>query len=339
MSAAARRQAITRGREALRTLSTTAPDAIRDQVLAVVRDVAGADDAVYFRYALVDGERYYAMMRSTAPSTNILYRAFEGQRQLRGLHDHLRPQPVEVSRFVGQTFLRNLPHAEGSALARAYESLHIRDEQRALVYDGPRFIGRVSVHHAEPRRFDADTTTDLNHIADEVRAALVAADRLERADLDAPLQLVVDAEGRIELASSTNHPWLTVERRSTIAAIVARADRHARFDSAFVIDGARMTMVRLYGQSVRYLITFEALTAPELSPDALLSPRQREVADYACAGATAREIGQTLGLSTETVREHLKEIYRRLGIASRVELVNMLRGSVTGGPHTPRSNP
>lgn len=181
------------------------------------------------------------------------------------------------------------------------------EEVRTLVLldDRPRFIGRVAVHHAE---------------------------------LDAPLQLVVDPDGHVELVSRTG-TWLTPQRRAVIAAIIGRAERGPTFEPIVEIDGARATMVRLYGASVRYLVTLEAIVAPELSPDLLLTPRQREVADYACVGATAREIGETLGLSSETVRDHLKEIYRRLGIASRVELVHLLRPGSGRGPDEERSIP
>jgi DNA-binding CsgD family transcriptional regulator len=55
-----------------------------------------------------------------------------------------------------------------------------------------------------------------------------------------------------------------------------------------------------------------------------LSPRQREIAEYAAAGATAREIATTLEISQHTVRQHLKEVYRTLGVSSRLELVRVI---------------
>jgi DNA-binding CsgD family transcriptional regulator len=55
-----------------------------------------------------------------------------------------------------------------------------------------------------------------------------------------------------------------------------------------------------------------------------LSPRQLEIAEYAAAGATAREIASTLGISPHTVRQHIKDAYRMLGVSSRVELVRAI---------------
>ena len=51
-----------------------------------------------------------------------------------------------------------------------------------------------------------------------------------------------------------------------------------------------------------------------------LTERQREVSEYAAAGATVPEIATTLALSRNTVRTHLKAAYRELGVSNRVEL-------------------
>lgn len=56
-----------------------------------------------------------------------------------------------------------------------------------------------------------------------------------------------------------------------------------------------------------------------------LTPRQREVAELASYGATTDEIASHLGISPNTVRTHLKAVYRDLGVANRVELAATLR--------------
>jgi DNA-binding NarL/FixJ family response regulator len=48
-----------------------------------------------------------------------------------------------------------------------------------------------------------------------------------------------------------------------------------------------------------------------------LTPRQREVADALMEGSTNVEIGQRFGISEHTVRRHVEEILRRLGVANR----------------------
>ncbi|MGY1673105.1 ATP-binding protein [Geodermatophilus sp. SYSU D00710] len=51
-----------------------------------------------------------------------------------------------------------------------------------------------------------------------------------------------------------------------------------------------------------------------------LTPREREVAELAAAGLTAREIGARLFIGERTVEGHLARAYARLGVRSRVEL-------------------
>ena len=43
--------------------------------------------------------------------------------------------------------------------------------------------------------------------------------------------------------------------------------------------------------------------------------------DLLCAGASTDDIARALVLSTETVRSHLKRIYRKLAVRSRADAV------------------
>ena len=51
-----------------------------------------------------------------------------------------------------------------------------------------------------------------------------------------------------------------------------------------------------------------------------LTAREREIAELVAAGQTNREIAEQLVLSTRTIDAHLRNIYAKLGIRSRVEL-------------------
>ncbi len=57
-----------------------------------------------------------------------------------------------------------------------------------------------------------------------------------------------------------------------------------------------------------------------------LTAREREIAEAFSHGETHREIGERLGLSPNTVRRHLANIYEKLGIASKAELDRMISG-------------
>ncbi|WP_226925372.1 helix-turn-helix transcriptional regulator [Georgenia thermotolerans] len=62
-----------------------------------------------------------------------------------------------------------------------------------------------------------------------------------------------------------------------------------------------------------------------LVDDSGLSPREREIAGLVLAGKTYREIGDTIYISPRTVEHHVARIRRRLGAASRSELLARLR--------------
>ncbi|WP_245720466.1 LuxR C-terminal-related transcriptional regulator [Nocardia uniformis] len=64
---------------------------------------------------------------------------------------------------------------------------------------------------------------------------------------------------------------------------------------------------------------------PEPLPDAVLSEREREVAELVLLGLTYREIGARLYISAKTVEHHVARIRRRIGAGSRSELLSMLR--------------
>jgi DNA-binding CsgD family transcriptional regulator len=52
-----------------------------------------------------------------------------------------------------------------------------------------------------------------------------------------------------------------------------------------------------------------------------LTPREREIVELVATGATNREIAARLELSPRTVDHHLRQVFSKLGIASRAELL------------------
>ncbi len=73
--------------------------------------------------------------------------------------------------------------------------------------------------------------------------------------------------------------------------------------------------LRAAGERVESTVPAQALTA-----------QQRQIADLVATGATNTEIATRLFLSRRTVEHHLGNIYHRLGIRSRVDLVRYLTG-------------
>jgi DNA-binding NarL/FixJ family response regulator len=56
-----------------------------------------------------------------------------------------------------------------------------------------------------------------------------------------------------------------------------------------------------------------------------LTAREREVAELVATGRTNREIAEQLVLSTRTIEAHLRSIYAKLTVRSRVELTRALQ--------------
>jgi DNA-binding CsgD family transcriptional regulator len=63
-------------------------------------------------------------------------------------------------------------------------------------------------------------------------------------------------------------------------------------------------------------------------PEAVdLTPREREIALLAAAGASSREIASRLVISVRTVDNHLQNAYRKLGVTGRQDLPRVLSGT------------
>lgn len=71
----------------------------------------------------------------------------------------------------------------------------------------------------------------------------------------------------------------------------------------------------------------------DLSP---LTRRQADVIDALRSGLRLTQIARHLELSLHTVRNHLKQAYRKLGVHSQVELLAMLNGQIPYVPREPR---
>ena len=60
---------------------------------------------------------------------------------------------------------------------------------------------------------------------------------------------------------------------------------------------------------------------PQQAPRLRLPPRQREVLGLLAEGRTNKEIAQRLAISPATVGSHIKNLYRKLAVHSRVQVV------------------
>ncbi|MFN8051539.1 MAG: helix-turn-helix transcriptional regulator [Acidimicrobiales bacterium] len=54
-----------------------------------------------------------------------------------------------------------------------------------------------------------------------------------------------------------------------------------------------------------------------------LSAREQEVLSLLCMGYRNKDIAEALYISTETVKSHLKAIFRKFGVSSRCEVISL----------------
>jgi DNA-binding NarL/FixJ family response regulator len=68
-------------------------------------------------------------------------------------------------------------------------------------------------------------------------------------------------------------------------------------------------------------------SAPD--PAVVLTPRERQILDLICSGASYRDIGAALGITLGTVQTHVKNVYGKLGVGSKVEAMRWTLGAST----------
>lgn len=74
----------------------------------------------------------------------------------------------------------------------------------------------------------------------------------------------------------------------------------------------------------RHVVNFFRFKQRVKSPDVDLTDRQKDILQGLVDGKSYKMIADSCGITLETVRDHIKKIYRKLQINSRGELVSML---------------
>ena len=154
------------------------------------------------------------------------------------------------------------------------------------------------------------------------RAALVA---LEREALRAPVEptsLVLAPSGAVVLGSGPTARWLGIPAVAEALPALLRAPGPHPALSQLRVDCRAQPMQGAAGPHT--LLELRSLRALQAPATARLSAVQATVADFAAAGATVLEISAALQRSPETVRTHIKRIYKLLGVSSRLELAETL---------------
>ena len=66
-----------------------------------------------------------------------------------------------------------------------------------------------------------------------------------------------------------------------------------------------------------------------------ITRREMQIVESLIFGASARDIASDLGVSFHTIRTHIRNIYTKLGVASRVELLRRVSAIESIAPRAP----
>jgi DNA-binding CsgD family transcriptional regulator len=205
-------------------------------------------------------------------------------------------------------------------LAKAWACVGIGDRKLAVVIlteaarmaasQGEQLV-EVHVHHAGVRLGDRSASRRLVKLAPGVEGSFAAS-----AGRHAQALLTGEPGELAEVGESFEAQGGLAEAVDALAQAAAAARR--RGDGA---DSRRMaSRAAALAQEVGGLDT-PALRAAVLDPP--LTRRQRDVARLAASGRSNREIAQQLGVGIRTVESHLDAAYRRVGVSSRTELLDL----------------
>jgi DNA-binding CsgD family transcriptional regulator len=75
----------------------------------------------------------------------------------------------------------------------------------------------------------------------------------------------------------------------------------------------------------------ETLRRAESTPLYRLTPQELQIARFVATGATTKAVAAQLFLSPRTVDAHLRNIFRKLGVTSRAQLVGLSLGAHVDG--------
>ena len=119
------------------------------------------------------------------------------------------------------------------------------------------------------------------------------------------------ARALTELGGASRRAGMTTDAREQLRLAM---DAAAECGAAGLLKRARDEMIAAGGRPRR-----ERVTGP-----AALTPQERRIADLVAEGLSNREIAQSLFLTRKTIETHLTNVYAKLGIHSREELLPLL---------------
>ncbi|RAL22414.1 hypothetical protein DL240_11240 [Lujinxingia litoralis] len=302
---------------------------LRLEALKLLRDRADADAAVFFDAREVEGHLYLG--------TSLIIGAPSLRTPLVELHDRPLPSLLESvirgptaeerTQFISARQRRDLhfvgPDGELLDMADWPKRLGASDWIGLVVYSGARFVGWIGLWRLAPRSpFSPTAIHQVSPLVPTLQDILIRAHRAElEDDTQSTIYVLMSPDGELLHASPSAQPWYLSEYREELYKLTLNPTDAPRY---FAGMSAVVTPMHGLGCPRAYLITLDPANYPRIVPELVLTPTQIEVARHATSGATVDEIARLLDRSPHTIKTHLKHIYRRLDISTRVELVELM---------------
>jgi DNA-binding CsgD family transcriptional regulator len=258
-----------------------------------------------------------------------------------------------LRRRIPVTTLHRETHGEprrSGRYRRIYGPLGFGSELRGVFRGGAAGWGGVELVREEDQPDFSDQEVAFvarigAHLANGLRNALLRQAACEGMSDRPPGVIVLDEEGSVCSLTDQARFWLerfpvdrgtTLELPAAVHAVAARALAGASLESSVpsyasvrLTSGEWLTVhaatLQANGPAPRTVaVTLAPAALAELEPLRLqlygLTPREREVAQLLTRGASTNEITRTLWISPHTVKDHVKAVYAKVGVASRAEL-------------------
>lgn len=239
---------------------------------------------------------------------------------------------------------------ESQVYREAYSVHHMRHVVEIPIVSDGRIIG--ALHFAASDR-ERDFTDADQRIAEAIAGilAISISGIRRRQDAEQALEVALTAleiTGAALVTSSTGMPDVKpneaarrllseIADEDQLSRLLARSPGETRFSRRTTValrtgESALLhAHSRVAGEARGSIVTVLELQREHPSLDArllgLLTPREAEVAVLIAEGLGDREIAECLHVSRFTVHQHVKRIYRALGVDSRVTLTRLLLGA------------
>jgi DNA-binding CsgD family transcriptional regulator len=232
-----------------------------------------------------------------------------------------------------------------------FQPLGLEDELRVVLKVGGAAWGYLCLHRAAANTsFSHDEVQFVlriaPHLAEGIRVGLLRASDEAVEKADGPGLLIIARDGSVvgmngsagrwleELGGEADGSNLPLEVISVVtllqglssaqpalprARLRTRSGRWAQLHASWLTsgDGGQIAVIIEEGST--------SDIAPLIMAAYRLTEREREITTLICQGRSTRDISARLHLSVDTVQDHLKSVFDRLGVRSRGEVVATLQ--------------